>query len=96
MGGRGVLPSAASASGSVGIKSTRRSRTFDGRCVTTIVLTSPIRAARRTATSAENPARMLAPKKMPPSAMANEPTRLYQAKTRVRSPSGTTWESTDH
>ena len=43
------------ASGSVGISGTRISSTFDGRCVTTIVRTSPNRAASRDASSAEMP-----------------------------------------
>ena len=34
------------ASGSVGISGTMQSRTFDGKCVTNIVLINPIRAAR--------------------------------------------------
>ena len=44
---------------------TRQRSTFDGMCVKTIVLISPIRFAIRTASSAETPARMFAPKKMP-------------------------------
>ena len=41
---------------------------FDGRCVKTIVLIRPMRAASRDASSAERPAKTLAQKKIAPSA----------------------------
>jgi len=43
-----------------GISGTRISRMFEGRCVNTIVLIRPMRAASRDASSAENPAKMFA------------------------------------
>ncbi len=46
----------------------RKSSTFDGRWVKTIVLISPIRAAMRTADSDETAARRFAAKKIAPSA----------------------------
>ena len=49
------------------------SSTLEGRCVNTIVRTSPKRAARGTAASAEMAARMLAPKMMAPSTAGSTP-----------------------
>src|SRR6476646_3633038 len=43
----------------LGIRGTSMSRILDGRCVNTIVLTSPIRAATRAAARAEIAAKML-------------------------------------
>ena len=63
------------ASGSVGISGTRISSTFDGRCVATIVLIRPKRAASRDASSAETPARMFAQKKIAPSVPGSTPKR---------------------
>ena len=54
------------ASGRFGISGTRMSSTFEGRCVNTIVFTSPILRATHAATSADTPAKRLAPKKIPP------------------------------
>ena len=55
------------ASGRFGISGTRINRTLEGRWVKTMVLTSPKRRAKGAASKAENPARMLAPKKIAPS-----------------------------
>src|SRR5437660_8723403 len=66
-----------------GISGTRMSKTFDGKCVTTIVRTSPIRVAKRDASSAEIPANTLAQKKMRPSFTGGTPNRRenqYSAK----------------
>ena len=59
---------------------TRISSTFDGRCVKTIVLISPKRAASGPAASAETPARMLAPKKIAPSTAGSTPKRSLNQK----------------
>jgi len=61
------------ASCSVGISGTKISRILDGRCLNTIVRTRPICAASRDASSAEIPANILAPKKIPPSVAASTP-----------------------
>ena len=63
------------ASVTFGISGTRISRMFDGRCVATIVLSRPKRAASRAATSADTPARMFAEKKRTPSVSASTPYR---------------------
>jgi hypothetical protein len=63
------------ASGSVGIKGISISSTFDGRCVTTIVLTRPMRLASRDATNAENPAKTFAAKNTAPSVFGSTPNR---------------------
>ena len=63
------------ASASVGINGTRISSTFDGKCVKTMVRTSPKRAAKRAASSAESPASRLAPKKIAPSVAGFAPKR---------------------
>jgi hypothetical protein len=55
------------ASSRFGMSGTRIRRIFDGKCVKTIVLTMPIRAASRDASRAEIPANTFAVKKMPPS-----------------------------
>ena len=65
------------ASGSVGMNGTRISSTFDGKCVNTIVLIRPMRAARRAADSAETAARMFAPKKIAPSSAGSAPNRRW-------------------
>jgi hypothetical protein len=44
------------------------SRTFDGKCVTTMVRIKPMRAASRVANRAEIPAKTFAQKKIAPSA----------------------------
>ena len=59
------------ARGRVGINGTRINRIFDGMCVKTIVLISPILFAMRTASNAEMPARIFAPKKILPSVPAS-------------------------
>ena len=61
------------ASGRLGMRGTRISSTFDGTCVSTMVLTRPKRAAMREASSAEIPASTLAPKKMLPSTAGSTP-----------------------
>jgi len=63
------------ASGRVGIIGISISSTFDGRCVTTIVLTRPMRFASRDATSADSPANTLAAKKSVPSVFGSTPNR---------------------
>ena len=65
------------ASGRLGMSGTSMSRILDGMWVKTIVLISPIRAAIRTADSAEIPARILAPKKMLPSTAGSTPKRTW-------------------
>ena len=67
----------ATASGSVGMNGTRISRTFEGRCVNTIVSMRPIRAAIRPATSAETPARRLAAKRTAPISAGSAPKRRW-------------------
>ena len=57
----------AMARGRLGMSGTRMSRMFEGMWVNTIVRMSPILEATRAAAKAERPARILAPKKMPPS-----------------------------
>jgi hypothetical protein len=47
---------------SVGIKGTRIKSMFEGRCVNTIIFTSPNRLARREAPNAEIPSNVFAPK----------------------------------
>ena len=69
------ISSTTTASGSVGISGTRIKRMFDGRCVPTIVLIKPKRAARRAASSAEMPAKTLAAKKIAPSVPGSTPNR---------------------
>ena len=63
------------ASARLGISGTRMSRTFDGKCVNTMVRTRPNREARRDASSAESPARRFAPKKIAPSVPGSTPNR---------------------
>src|SRR3989442_4433097 len=63
------------ASGRVGISGTRMSRRLEGRCVNTMVLTRPKRAASRDASSAETPANRFAQKKMMPSVPGFTPNR---------------------
>ncbi len=58
----------ATARGRLGIRGIRMSKMFEGRCVKTIVFTSPNRAANRDASNAEIPAKTFAPKKIMPSA----------------------------
>src|SRR5207248_9664056 len=58
-----------------GISGTRMSKTFDGKCVTTIVRTSPMRVAKRDASRAEIPARTLAQKKRRPRFTGATPNR---------------------
>src|SRR6516165_12373981 len=58
-----------------GMRGTRIRRTFDGKCVTTIVLTKHIRVARREANTAEIPARRFAEKNMTPSLVEGMPNR---------------------
>ena len=67
----------ATASGNVGISGTRIKRTFDGRCVKTIVLIKPNREARREATNADKPARMFAQKKTAPRVPGSTPKRKW-------------------
>ena len=69
--------STTTASVNVGMNGTSISSTFDGRCVNTIVLTSPNRAASGPAASADRPARMLAPNSMPPSTAGSTPNRWW-------------------
>ena len=69
------MSSTTTASVRLGIKGTRMSSTFDGKCVTTIVFTSPMREARREASSAEIPASTLAQKKITPSFTGWTPNR---------------------
>src|SRR5256886_9722653 len=64
--------STTTARGRVGISGTRISRTFEGRCVNTMVLTRPKRAASREASNAETPANTLAQKKIMPSVARSE------------------------
>ena len=52
---------------------TRISRTFDGRCVKTIVFTRPIRAAIRDADSDETAASRFAKKKIVPRTAGSTP-----------------------
>ena len=56
---------------------TKHKSTFDGRCVTTMVLMSPMRAAMRAASSAEKPARRFAPKNNPPRAAISMSKRVW-------------------
>ncbi len=69
--------SAVTASGRVGISGTSISSTFDGRCVNTIVRTSPKRAASRPAASAEKPASRFAAASTSPSAAGSTPYRVW-------------------
>ena len=69
--------STATADARFGISGTRTSRTLDGKCVTTIVLTSPIREASREAANAESPAKMFAQKKIAPSVPGSTPNRRW-------------------
>ena len=61
------------ASGRVGMSGTKSSRTFDGRCVNTIVLISPIRLAMRAAESDDTAASRFAPKKITPRTPGSTP-----------------------
>jgi hypothetical protein len=54
------------AKGKLGMSGTSKRRMFDGKCVNTIVLTSPILEANRDAMSAEIPASRFAMKKIAP------------------------------
>src|SRR5712675_3619806 len=63
----------ATASERLGISGTRISKILEGRCVATIVLTRPNLAASRDAINAEIPAKMLAQKKITPSAAGLTP-----------------------
>src|SRR5581483_3423783 len=63
------------ASESVGMSGTRISSRFEGRCVTTMVRTSPIRAAIRDAASADTPANTFAQKKIAPRIAGRTPNR---------------------
>ena len=63
------------ARGKVGINGTRINKMFEGICVKTIVLIKPNRLASRTASNAEIPARMFAPKKILPSTPDSTPKR---------------------
>ena len=65
------------ASSTVGISGTSISSTFDGRCVKTIVLISPIRAAIRAAARAETAASRLAAKKIAPRTSTGRPNRSW-------------------
>ena len=56
-----------------GMSGIRQSNILEGICVNTIVLMRPILDARRTASKAEMPARIFAPKKIPPSVPASTP-----------------------
>ena len=64
------------AQGRFGMSGTSMSRMFDGICVNTIVLISPMRAAMRAASNAEIPASRLAPKKMLPNTAGSTPKRV--------------------
>ena len=61
------------ASSTVGMRGTSMSKTFEGMCVKTIVLSKPKRLAMRAAERAEMPARMLAAKKMVPTPRGQRP-----------------------
>jgi hypothetical protein len=65
------------ASGRLGMIGTRMRSTFDGRCVNTMVFTSPIRAAIRDADSDDTAASMFAPKKIPPRTAGSTPKRRW-------------------
>jgi hypothetical protein len=58
-----------------GMSGTQIRRIFEGRCVKTIVRTSPMRVANLDANSAEMPARRFAPKKMLPRTAGSVPNR---------------------
>jgi hypothetical protein len=67
----------ATANGSVGMSGTRISNTFDGMCVKTIVLIKPILLASLTASKAEIPANIFAPKKIEPMMPASIPNLIW-------------------
>ena len=69
--------STAIASDSVGMSGTSTRSTFEGRCVATIVFTSPMRRAIHAADSAETPASRFAPKKIAPSVAGPTPKRAW-------------------
>ena len=69
--------STAIASGCVGMSGTSARSTLEGRCVATIVFTSPMRRAMAAAESAENPASTLAPKKIAPRVAGADPKRAW-------------------
>ena len=58
---------------SVGANGTSMSSTFDGRCVKTIVFTSPMRRSTQAADRADAPASKFAPKKMAPMVAGSTP-----------------------
>ena len=60
-----------------GINGTAISSRFEGMCVKTMVLIRPMRPASLAAAKAEKPARILAPKKMAPSAPGGAPNRTW-------------------
>ena len=60
------IKSIRTASHADGMKGIKHNKILDGICVKTIVLINPIFAAIRTASKAEIPARILAPKKILP------------------------------
>ena len=60
---------------SLGISGTRISSTLEGMCVNTMVLSRPNFLPNHAAESAERPARILAPKKIPPSMASLVPKR---------------------
>ena len=65
------------ANGSVGMSGTRISNRFDGMCVKTIVLIKPNLFASLTASKAEIPANIFAPKKIEPMMPASIPNLIW-------------------
>src|SRR6185437_13824635 len=65
----------ATASGNVGAHAARIRKTLDGRCVNTIVLTKPKRAASRAVTKYENAAHRPVTKKITPAVPGERPKR---------------------
>ena len=71
------------ASEAVGMKGTAISSTFEGRCVKTIVLISPMRFASGTAISAERPESRFVAKKTWPSSSSERPNRSTNQYARI-------------
>src|SRR5664279_6662911 len=67
----------AMASGRLGMSGTKNRSTLEGKWVTTMVASSPIRRATHDAVSADSPARTFAPKKMAPSTLGETPKRFW-------------------
>jgi hypothetical protein len=67
--------STAAAASKLGMKGTAMSRTFDGRCVKTIVFRRPIRSPTRAATRKDKAESRFVPKKSAPSASGPAPKR---------------------